>query len=233
MTARDARLAELFEQVTSSPPDQQAGFIAALKQDDASLAQELESLLEAHDSADTYFDKFSREVLSPAMSAAGLDEAAGDVRNRLNDAVGADYEIEREIRGGGMSRVFIANELKLGRKVVIKTLPQAAPLSVSVERFRREIQVAARLQNSHIVPVLTTGAADGFLYYVMPYVEGETLRTRLSRVGALPVDEALAIWCDVLDALGAAHSAGIVHRDIKPENILISGRNALVADFGI
>jgi serine/threonine-protein kinase len=129
--------------------------------------------------------------------------------------------------------VFIANEIRLGRKVVIKTLPHRAPHSVSVERFRREIQVAAGLQNSHIVPVLTTGVADGFLYYVMPYVEGETLRARLSRVGALSAEDAVAVWRDVLDALGAAHAAGIVHRDIKPENILLSGRNALVADFGI
>jgi serine/threonine-protein kinase len=235
MAARDSHLAELFDKVITSPPDQRAKLIAASREQDPSLGLELESLLSAHNSADFYFEQFSRDVLTPAMSAVGLDEMDRDPNliDRLNNAVGTDYSIEREIGGGGMSRVFIATEVRLGRKVVIKTLPQATPLTVSVERFRHEIQVAARLQNSHIVPVLTTGAADGFLYYVMPYVEGETLRARLSRAGALPVEDALAIWRDVLDALGAAHLAGIVHRDIKPENILLSGRNALVADFGI
>ena len=235
MAARDAHLAELFEKVISSPPDQRAKLIAASRQHDPSLADDLESLLNAHESADVYFDQFSRDVLNPAMSAVGLDETRSDpdLMERLNEAVGKDYSVEREIGGGGMSRVFIANEARLGRKVVIKTLPHRRPHSVSVDRFRREIQVAAGLQNSHIVPVLTTGVADGFLYYVMPYVEGETLRARLSRVGALSVEDAVAVWRDVLDALGAAHAAGIVHRDIKPENILLSGRNALVADFGI
>ncbi|HMA20547.1 MAG TPA: serine/threonine-protein kinase, partial [Gemmatimonadaceae bacterium] len=235
MAPRDADLAELFAQLISSPPDQRASFIAARREDDTSLADDLESLLNAHEDADAYFEEFSRDVLNPAMTAVGLDETRSDPKllDRLNEALGTDYCVEREIGGGGMSRVFIAKEVRLGRKVVIKTLPQTMPHAVSVERFLREIQVAAGLQNSHIVPVLTTGATDGFLYYVMPYVEGETLRARLSRIAALSVEEALSIWRDVLDALGAAHAAGIVHRDIKPENILLNGRNALVADFGI
>jgi serine/threonine-protein kinase len=232
---RDAQLADLFEQVITSPPHLRAGLLAATRRDDVSLANDLESLLAAHDSADNFFESLSRDVLSPAINAVGLDDSGADANllDQLKEAVGSQYSIENEIGGGGMSRVFLATEVRLGRKVVIKTLPQLMPLEVSVERFRREIQLAAGLQNSHIVPVLTTGAADGFLYYVMPYVEGETLRARLSRVGALPVDDAVAIWRDVLDALGAAHAANIVHRDIKPENILLSGRNALVADFGI
>jgi serine/threonine-protein kinase len=235
MAARDAHIAELFNQLLEGPPRDRARMISASTHNDPALAADLESLLDAHDSADLFFDELSRQVLSPAMNAVGLGDPDGtpNLLERLNEAVGADYAIEREIGGGGMSRVFTATEIRLGRKVVIKTLPQALPLEVSVERFRREIQLAAGLQNSHIVPVLTTGAADRVLYYVMPYVEGETLRARLSRVGALPVDEAISIWRDVLDALGAAHQAGIVHRDIKPENILLSGRNALVADFGI
>jgi eukaryotic-like serine/threonine-protein kinase len=235
VAARDAQLAELFDRLLSSPPNQRAGLIAASTQKDPSLAHDLEALLHAHEAADDYFDNLSREVLSPAMIAVGLDETSRDPNfiDRLVAAVGTTYTIEGEIGGGGMSRVFVATELRLGRKVVIKTLPQSMPQTVSVDRFRQEIQLAAGLQNSHIVPVLTTGAADGFLYYVMPFVEGETLRARLSRVGALPVDDAVAIWRDVLDALGAAHHAGIVHCDIKPENILLSGRNALVADFGI
>jgi serine/threonine-protein kinase len=235
MSARDAHLAELFEQLISRTQAERDRFVASLRREDPLLSDDLESLLRAHESADGFFDHFSRVVLHPAMNAIGLDERQRDsnVVERLNAAVGRDYSIEREIGSGGMSRVFIASELRLNRKVVIKTLPQAVPQEVSVERFRREIQVAARLQNPHIVPLLTTGAADGFLYYVMPYVDGETLRARLGRMRALPVSEAIAIWRDVLDALAAAHAAGIVHRDVKPENILLSGRNALVADFGI
>jgi serine/threonine-protein kinase len=235
VVTREARIAQLFDQIISRQPDQRARLITALRQDDRSLAEELESLVQAHEEADKYFDELSHDVLNPAMSAVGLDDALSDssLLDRLNESVGADYSIEREIGGGGMSRVFIATEVRLGRKVVIKTLPQTNPQALGVERFRREIQLAAGLQNSHIVPVLTTGAADGFLYYVMPYVEGETLRARLSRAGPLSTEDAVAIWRDVLDALGAAHHAGIVHRDIKPENILLSGRNALVTDFGI
>ena len=235
MPARDVHVAELFDRLTTSSPDERERIISASRRDDPSLAQDLESLLDAHESADSYFDELSLYLLSPAMTAVGLGESVEnpDLLARLNAAVGADYAIEREIGGGGMSRVFLATELRLSRKVVIKVLPQEMSAGVSMDRFRREIQVAAQLQNAHIVPVLTTDGVDGFLYYVMPYVEGETLRARIARSKSISVVEAVAIWRDVLDALAAAHRGGIVHRDIKPENILLSGRNALVVDFGI
>ena len=143
------------------------------------------------------------------------------------------YRIERELGGGGMSRVLVAEELALGRKVVIKLLPPEMAASVSTERFRREIQLVAGLQHPHIVPVLAAGAADGLLYYTMPYVDGLSLRDRLKREGTLPIDDAVSIFREVAGALAYAHSKGLVHRDIKPENVLLSQGHALVTDFGI
>jgi TolB-like protein/tetratricopeptide (TPR) repeat protein len=152
---------------------------------------------------------------------------------RLKGSLADRYDFDRELTGGGMSRVFVAHERSLGRSVVVKILPPELAGSVNLERFRREMQVAARLQHSHIVPVLTAGEADGQLYYTMPYVEGESLRERIARTGALPDAEVIRMLSDVLGALAYAHSRGIVHRDIKPENILLSEGGALLADFGI
>jgi serine/threonine-protein kinase len=132
-----------------------------------------------------------------------------------------------------MSRVFLAQEVALGRRVVIKLLAPELAAGVSGERFRREVQVAAKLQHPHIVPLLAAGQSDSLLYYIMPFVEGESLRQRLSRDGELPVPEAVRLIRDVADALSHAHRHGIVHRDIKPENVLLSERHAVVADFGI
>jgi TolB-like protein/Tfp pilus assembly protein PilF/tRNA A-37 threonylcarbamoyl transferase component Bud32 len=156
-----------------------------------------------------------------------------DLREQLQRTLGASYTIERELGGGGMSRVFVAEETSLGRKVVVKVLPPDLAATVNVERFRREIQLAARLQHPHIVPVLSSGVSDGLPFYTMPFIEGESLRTRLSRVGRLDVDEATRILRDVLAALSYAHEHGVVHRDIKPENILLTGPFAVVTDFGV
>ncbi|MDQ6888081.1 MAG: serine/threonine protein kinase [Gemmatimonadota bacterium] len=152
---------------------------------------------------------------------------------RLHEAIGGSYDVQRELGGGGMSRVFVAQERALGRKVVIKVLPPELSSEMSAERFRREIQLAARLQHPHLVPLHSAGDAKGLLYYTMPYVEGETLRARLAREGAIPAADAERVLREVLDALDYAHGQGVVHRDIKPENILLSGRHALVADFGV
>ncbi|MFL5488331.1 MAG: serine/threonine-protein kinase, partial [Gemmatimonadaceae bacterium] len=129
-----------------------------------------------------------------------------------------------------MARVFVAREVHLGRDIVVKVLPPELGAGVNIDRFRREIQVAARLQQPHIVPLLFAGSKDGLLYYAMPRVEGETLRTRLQRSGELPVSDTIRILRDVADALEYAHNQGVVHRDIKPENILLSGYHALVTD---
>jgi len=127
------------------------------------------------------------------------------LQDRLQVAVGDTYRIEKELGGGGMSRVFLAEEVRLGRKVVIKVLPPEMAAGVSVDRFEREIKLAARLQHPHVVPLLTAGSHDDLLYYVMPFIEGESLRAKLVREGELPVGEVVRILKEVVDALAFAH----------------------------
>lgn len=157
----------------------------------------------------------------------------GALRARLQAVLGAALEIEQELGGGGMSRVFVATDHRLGRRVVVKVLPPELSAAVNVERFRREIQLAARLQHPHIVPLFAAGEGDGILYYTMPMVEGESLRARLDRSRELPLGEAIRILREVADALEHAHQLGIVHRDVKPENVLLSSGHATVTDFGV
>ena len=156
-----------------------------------------------------------------------------DFLNQLQSMLGNAYTLRRELGGGGMSRVFVAEETALGREVVVKVLPGDMAGQLSIERFKREIRVAASLQQANIVPVLTAGDAGGVPYYTMPLVRGESLRARLVQEGALSVAECVAILRDIAKALAYAHGEGIVHRDIKPENILLSGGTAVVTDFGI
>ncbi len=159
--------------------------------------------------------------------------AASDLQARLESALGDTYTIERELGGGGMSRVFLAEETRLGRQVVIKVLPPEMAAGVSVERFEREIKLAAKLQHPHVVQLLTAGSHDDLLWYVMPFIKGESLRAKLAREGELPVPETVRILKEVLDALQYAHSEQVVHRDIKPDNILLTGNHAVVTDFGV
>lgn len=156
-----------------------------------------------------------------------------ELQDRLQSSLGSQYRLERELGGGGMSRVFLAEESALNRKVVIKVLPPEMVSGVNQDRFRREIQLAARLNHPHIVPLLAAGAAGDVLWYAMPYIEGESLRVKLARGGELPVAETARILREVADALAYAHGQGVVHRDIKPDNVLLSGRHALVTDFGV
>ncbi len=153
--------------------------------------------------------------------------------NRLNAGLAGRYTIERELGQGGMATVYLAHDLRHGRAVALKVLPPQLAWAIGVERFLREIQVAAGLQHPHILTVHDSGDADGLLYYVMPFVEGESLRQRLEREDRLPLPDALRIARDVLSALEYAHGRGIIHRDIKPENILLSAGEGMVADFGI
>src|SRR5881409_2140313 len=157
----------------------------------------------------------------------------GDLLARLQSALGDAYRIERELGGGGMSRVFLAQETALKRQVVIKVLPPEMAAGVNVERFRREVELAASLQHPHIVPLLSATASGDLLYYTMPLVEGESLRAKLAREGELPVGDTIRILTDVADALAYAHAHDVVHRDIKPDNVLLSGKHALVTDFGV
>lgn len=155
------------------------------------------------------------------------------LRDQLQQTLGTAYRLERELGGGGMSRVFLAEETALGRRVVVKVLPPDVAAGVNADRFKREIQMAARLQHPHIVPVLSSGEMEGVPYYTMPYVEGESVRARLARAGRMSITETIGILRDVAKALAYAHERGIVHRDIKPDNVLLSGGSATVTDFGI
>jgi len=156
-----------------------------------------------------------------------------DLLDSLREALADRYAVERELGRGGMATVFLAQDLKHHRSVAIKVLHTELTAALGPERFLREIEIAARLQHPHILPLYDSGAAAGFFYYVMPYVEGESLRDRLTREKQLPQDDALRIATEVAGALAYAHSHGVVHRDIKPENIMLSGGTAVVADFGI
>ena len=156
-----------------------------------------------------------------------------DTLPRLQTALADRYGIQRELGRGGMATVYLATDLKHDREVAIKVLHPELSATLGPERFDREIKFAAKLQHPNILALYDSGDADGLLYYVMPFVYGESLRDRLNRDGLLPVDFALKVALEVADALGYAHMLGIIHRDIKPENIMLSGGHALVADFGI
>ena len=156
-----------------------------------------------------------------------------DLQERLTAELSGSYVIERELGGGGMSRVFLATETLLDRRVVIKVLPEDLAAEISADRFRREIQLAAKLSHPHIVPVLSAGEVHGRPYFTMPFIEGESLRLRLTRGGELPLPDAVRILHEVAAALSYAHRHGIVHRDIKPDNVMLSDEFALVTDFGV
>ena len=163
--------------------------------------------------------------------------AAGGARSRtleeLTELLADRYAVEREVGAGGMATVFLAQDLKHKRPVAIKVLYPELAISVGADRFLREIQIAASLSHPHILPLHDSGEADNTVFYVMPYVEGESLRDRMLRERQLPVDDAVRIAREVADALDYAHRHGVIHRDIKPENILLHAGRALVADFGI
>jgi eukaryotic-like serine/threonine-protein kinase len=152
---------------------------------------------------------------------------------RLETHLAGRYSIARELGAGGMATVYLAEDVKHHRKVAIKVLHPELSAVLGPERFLKEIELTANLQHPHILPLFDSGSADGLLYYVMPYVEGETLRQRLEREQQLPITDALRIATEVADALEYAHKRGVVHRDVKPENILLHDGRPLVADFGI
>src|SRR5881398_1250238 len=143
------------------------------------------------------------------------------------------YRVDRELGRGGMATVYLAQDLRHDRKVALKVLHPDLAAALGAQRFLSEIRTTANLQHPHIVPLHDSGESGGLLYYVMPFVEGESLRDRLDREHLLPIDDAVRIATEVADALAYAHSHGVIHRDIKPENILLHGGHAVVADFGI
>jgi len=213
---------ELLDGALQRSPADRGPYLEQACSSDPTLRREVESLLAADPDPGGFLEP-------PPHKARG----EADIRGRLQAAVGQTYRMEREIGRGGMSTVYLAQDIKHRRSVAIKVLHEGAATAVGVQRFQREIEVLAKLQHPNILPLYDSGVVDWALYYVMPFVEGESLRARLIREKQLPVDEALRIATEVADALGYAHTQGIVHRDIKPENILLSGGHAVVADFGI
>jgi len=155
------------------------------------------------------------------------------IPERLIAALADRYRLERELGAGGMATVYLAEDLKHKRKVAVKVLKPELAAVLGGERFVVEIMTTASMSHPHILPLFDSGSADGFLFYVMPFIDGETLRDRLNRETQLGIDESVRIAREVLDALDYAHARGVIHRDIKPENILMQSGRPLIADFGI
>ena len=206
-------------------PERRDDFVAEACAGDEELRREVESLLDAHDRSTDFLERPAAEALG-ASSAPPLTE-------RLAKALAGRYVIERELARGGMATVHLARDVRHHRRVAIKVLREELAAAVGAERFLEEIRVTASLQHPHILPLFDSGSADDLLWYVMPFVEGETLRSRLAREGRLPVDVAIQLAREIAEALDYAHRHGIVHRDVKPENVLLQSGHALVADFGI
>lgn len=173
---------------------------------------------------------------APAIQTSDSDYyagASGDLINRVRKTFAGQYEVDSEMKGGGMSRLFLARDPDLDRKVVIKILPPDLTSPMMLARFKRESAVTAKLQHPHILPVIAAGVRDGLAFYIMPFFEGESLRARLKRDAQMPIGDAIRILSEMTDAVSCAHEKGVIHRDIKPENILILGGHAVLADFGI
>jgi serine/threonine-protein kinase len=216
----------ILQQALASEPARRRAFVADACAGDADLLREVSSLLAADDLADEFLER-------PAAEALGVLAAPPRQAERLAMALVGRYEIEGEIAQGGMSTVYLARDVRHDRRVAIKVLRQELAAAVGADRFLAEIRFTASLQHPHILPLFDSGNADELLWYAMPFVEGETLRSRLSREGRLPVDEAVRLVREMAEALDHAHRHGVVHRDVKPENVLLQGEHALVADFGI
>jgi len=231
MTTRLAEVLGLFERALEHPPNERDEFLATQASGDPDLRERVAAMLRADSESHPLLDA------GPDSVARMLTEAATDVEGlRLGP-----YVLVRQIGRGGMATVYLAHDVKHGRSVALKLLHADAASALGSERFRREIDVVARLQHPHILPLYDSGEAgnprDGasgrLLYYVMPLVSGETLRERIAREGPLPLEDVRRIVTDVSAALDYAHRNGVVHRDVKPANILVDAEHAMVADFGI
>jgi TolB-like protein/tRNA A-37 threonylcarbamoyl transferase component Bud32/Flp pilus assembly protein TadD len=218
---------EIFHAAAERPPEDRPAFLDRACAATPGIRAEVESLLAADE------DDAPRGVGAAWERVIRELGSEPDLSARLESALGPGYRIERELKAGGMSRVFVAEETALHRRVVVKVLSPRLAAELDAERFHREIRIAAGLQHPHILPVHSAGAGAGLLYYTMPFVEGESLRGRVDRLGALPLPETARFLREVADALAYAHRRGIVHRDLKPANVLIGEGHALIIDFGI
>ncbi len=220
------RVSALFDEAVRMPPARRAAWLREVC-DDAAVRDEVAAMCAAHDGSGGLLDR------APSTPPRAPPLHPAELARRVEDALVERYIVEHEMGRGGAATVFAAHERKHRRCVVLKVLnPEVAALW-GRERFDREVQIAARLAHPHILGLIDSGEADGLLYYVMPYVEGETLRARLDRRGTLPPGEAMCLLRDMADALTYAHRAGVVHRDLKPGNVLCAGEHAFLLDFGV
>ena len=226
-------LEPLVDAALDLAPDRRPAFYNEVAANDPELRADLERLVGRSGGDDDLFSSAAAERFAVLFDGTRAPSVAVDILPQLQASLGAVYTLERELGGGGMSRVFLAHEAELGRRVVIKVLPPELAAGINAERFDREIKLAASLQQANIVPLLATGRAVGYPYYTMPFVEGRSLRDRLGRDGMLPIGDGVNLLRDVARALAFAHAQGVVHRDIKPGNVLLSGGTAVVTDFGI
>jgi serine/threonine-protein kinase len=226
-------LEPLIDAALDLAPDRRPAFYDEVGAKDPELRAELERLVGRTSGDDGLFSTAAAERFALLFDGTPAPSLVTDVLAQLQASLGSVYTLERELGGGGMSRVFLAHEAELGRRVVIKVLTPELAAGINAERFDREIKLAASLQQANIVPLLATGRAAGYPYYTMPFVEGRSLRDRLAREGVLPIGEGVNLLRDVARALAYAHAQGVVHRDIKPGNVLLSGGTAVVTDFGI
>jgi serine/threonine-protein kinase len=217
---RFRRADALFDAALDLPPGERARYVEHACAGDPLLAADVRQLLRAHELSSGFLER-------PVLASSSL------TLERLRRAVGDRYVVEREIGAGGMATVFLAHDRRHDRHIALKLLNPELGALLGVERFIAEIRVTAALQHPNLLPLFDSGSADGLVYYVMPFVNGETLRQRLTRERQLPVDEAIRLVSVVASALDHAHRQGVVHRDLKPENILLQDGVPLVADFGI
>ena len=225
------RVSELFEAALELSPGERTDWLRAQSLSDPTILPEVEGLLAAHRRTDGVLD---RPVPGPAgPPAVDPGDEDGALSRRLDQALDGSYRIIRELGRGGMAVVFLAWERKHDRRVVLKVMRPEIAARLSGDRFAREVRLAARLSHPHIVGLIDSGEADGLLYYVMPHMEGESLRSVLRHKERLELDEAVSLLRDVARALVHAHAEGVVHRDLKPANVLIAGRHAYLLDFGV
>jgi serine/threonine protein kinase len=222
-------LESLLERALDCPPEERAAFLRVACADDPERLRLLEELLADGDKPAPLLETPAFEHFADLIEQGGALAAPPPLLALLNE----QYRIEREIGRGGMSVVYLADDLRHDRKVAVKIMNSTVTAAVTQERFHSEIRIAAQLTHPHIVALYDSGDVNGLLYFVMPYITGESLRARLRRDKQLPIEEAVQIACVVADALTYAHSEHIVHRDIKPENILFKSGHAMVCDFGI